>query len=103
MGKIKQRYNAKARKLSREVKSKVNNRPSIQDKPIENQEKLEINESGSNIEYSTVLEPNPEIIKPVNKEKRAKEVNIENAVSKRKRKQLEKIKEKRQKSAKVFI
>ena len=97
MGKIKQRYNAKARGVSR-----VKNRRSTQDKPLEIQEETEINKGINNMEYSTVLEPNPGIIKSIIKEKRVKEARIKNILSKRKRKQLDKIKEKRKKSEKVL-
>ena len=101
MGKIKQRHNSHARKHSQDSKSKSKKNDVVFDKSIDSQE-IELNEDENDVTYCTVLEPNPRIIQRVNKDHVATELKGKKLLSKRKRKQLEKIGEKKRKKSLVW-
>ena len=103
MAKNKRRYNAKARKTN------------LNCKPESPQKEQLMREQGSDkagdknvlfveedAEYNTVLKPNPQIVDIAKKGKSVKEVKENKVLSKKKRKYLDKILEKKKKKAKVL-
>ena len=94
MGKAKKRYNSNARRKLSKSKHNTNRGYVYEDATKDSHV--------SDVRYSTTAEPNSEVLSISKKDKAMKEIKSKKFLSKKKKKQLAKIKEKMQKSAKVF-